>query len=295
MANSFSDNLKRQIITADTLQRLLIANVLVFVVVRLVNSLTSLYMVPLLDFESVSNWLAVPAAPMKLLLKPWTLITYMFYHWDFMHILFNMLWLFWMGKIFQEYLGNKKLFNTYILGGISGALLYVLAYNVFPLFAGSVNAAYALGASASVLAITVATATLLPDYSIHLLFFGPVKLKWIAMVTILLDLINVSGSNAGGHIAHLGGALFGFVYIRQLKSGTDLSAWLTKLTDFLTPGKKSRMKVSHSRRRNDEEFAASKRNKQARLDQILDKISKSGYGSLTTEEKDFLFNASKDQ
>ena len=185
MATSFSDNLKRQLTTADTLQRLLIVNVVLFIVIRLVNSLTQLYNTPLLDFEFVSKWLAVPAAPLVLLTKPWTLITYMFYHWDFMHLLFNMLWLFWMGRIFQEYLGSKKLLNTYILGGISGGIMYILAYNVFPLFANSVGAAYALGASASVLAITVATATLLPDYAISLLFFGPVKLKWIALVTIM--------------------------------------------------------------------------------------------------------------
>ena len=114
MATSFSDNLKRQLTTADTLQRLLIVNVVLFIVIRLVNSLTQLYNTPLLDFEFVSKWLAVPAAPLVLLTKPWTLITYMFYHWDFMHLLFNMLWLFWMGRIFQEYLGSKKLLNTYI-------------------------------------------------------------------------------------------------------------------------------------------------------------------------------------
>ncbi|HRH66828.1 MAG TPA: rhomboid family intramembrane serine protease [Bacteroidia bacterium] len=295
MATSISENIKRQFSASDTLQRLLIVNVAVFVIVRLVNSLSSLYMVPLLEFETVSNWVAVPASTVQLLKKPWTLLTYMFYHWDFMHILFNMLWLYWMGKIFQEYLGNKKLLNTYLLGGISGALVYILAYNIFPLFASSVGISYTLGASASVLAVSVATATLLPEYSIHLMFFGAVRLKWIAIVSILLDLINVSGSNAGGHIAHLGGALFGFIYIRQLQKGTDISAWLTKLIDLLTPGKKSKMKVSHSRKRSDEDFTASKRNKQERLDGILEKISKSGYGSLTTEEKDFLFNASKEK
>lgn len=295
MATSISENIKRQFSASDTLQRLLIVNVAVFVIVRLVNSLSSLYMVPLLEFETVSNWVAVPASTVQLLKKPWTLLTYMFYHWDFMHILFNMLWLYWMGKIFQEYLGNKKLLNTYLLGGISGALVYILAYNIFPLFASSVGISYALGASASVLAVSVATATLLPEYTIHLMFFGAVRLKWIAIVSILLDLINVSGSNAGGHIAHLGGALFGFIYIRQLQKGTDISAWLTKLIDLLTPGMKSKMKVSHSRKRSDEDFTASKKNKQERLDGILEKISKSGYGSLTTEEKDFLFNASKEK
>ncbi|MFN8143100.1 MAG: rhomboid family intramembrane serine protease [Bacteroidia bacterium] len=295
MATSFTNTLKQQLNTADTLQRLLLVNAVVFVVIRLINSLSRLYNVPLLEFDFVNSWLAVPAAPLQLLHKPWTLITYMFYHWDFMHILFNMLWLFWMGKIFQEYLENKKLLTTYLLGGISGGILYILAYNLFPLFASSVEVSSALGASASVLAITIATATLLPDYAIHLLFFGPVKLKYIALVTIFLDLINVSGANAGGHIAHIGGALFGFIYIKQLKKGNDIAAWLSKLIDFITPGKKSRLKVSHSRRKSDEDYAASKKSKQERLDLILEKISKSGYGSLSSEERDFLFNASKEK
>ena len=128
----------------------------------------------------------------------------------------------------MEYLGTRRLVATYFLGGLAGALIYVAAFNLIPLFGSQVNQAVAMGASASAMAIMVATATLLPDYQLGILFIGPVRLKWIALVVILLDLINVNGSNAGGHIAHLGGAAFGYVFIRLLRNGTDLSAIVGK-------------------------------------------------------------------
>ena len=290
--NSFSENIRSHIRISDTLQRLLILNVAVFLVIRIVNAVSGLFLNPILSFEDVSTFFAIPANLSKLITKPWTVITYMFFHWDVMHIFFNMLWLYWMGKIFQEYLGNKKLLNTYLAGGFIGALFFIAAYNFFPLFSNSLHGAFALGASASVLAITVATATLLPEYPIQLLFFGVVRLKWIAVITILLDVINISGENAGGHIAHLGGAFYGFIYIRSLQKGTDLTAWLTRLFDRLSPSKK--MKVAHRQSKRDEDFNITKKAKQEQMDDILDKISKSGYGSLTQEEKNFLFKMSKE-
>ncbi len=281
---------QNQVRSADLLQRLLIVNIALFILLHLVHSLSALFLHPMLDFATASRWLAVPAALPVLVVKPWTLLTYQFFHWDFFHLLFNMLWLYWMGRIFQEYLGAPKLFGTYLLGGLSGAFFYIIFYNVFPLFADGVHESFALGASASVLAVTIATATLLPDYPIQLLLFGTVRLKWIALITILLDLINISGSNAGGHIAHLGGAFFGFIYIRQLQSGRDLSAWLQRM--FFRKGGTGRMKVKY--RRSDDDFLSDKKSKQERLDEILDKINRSGYGSLTKEEQEFLFHASKD-
>ncbi len=279
----------------DSVQRLLLINIIVFLLFRILNAITTLFMVNFISFENISYWLAVPADLSKLLIRPWTLITYMFYHWDFFHLFFNMLLLFWMGKIFQEYLGAKKLVSTYILGGISGAALYIAAYNLFPLFSNHLYNSFALGASASVLAIIVGAATLLPDYPIHLLLIGQVKLKWIALIIILSDLISISGNNAGGHLAHIGGALYGFIYIRQLRSGRDIAAWFTKLIQFFKPGKKPRMKVHRSASTSDAEFIVTKKSRQEKLDQILDKISKSGYGSLSQEEKDYLFKASKEK
>lgn len=293
---NFSDNIKNQVRTADTLQRIILGNVMVYLGFALIRAFMKLFMSSLDVYFIPSHWLAVPASVPALIFKPWTLVTYMFYHEDFFHILFNMLWLFWMGKIFQEYLGNRKLLSTYILGGISGGLLYIIAYNVFPLFSEVVGYSFALGASAGVLAITIATATLLPDYRINIMFIGPVALKYIAIVSVFLDLISVSGSNAGGHIAHLGGALFGFIYVKQVKQGRDLALWFNNFIDRLATIFKSRskMKVSYKRAKGDDEYVSAKKVNQERTDEILDKISKSGYGSLTNEERDFLFKTSRD-
>jgi membrane associated rhomboid family serine protease len=297
MAAGFSGNIKNQFRSANTLERIIIVNVAVYLLFAVMRALMKLFMSSLDEFFIPSQWFAVPASLHALIFKPWTIITYMFYHEEFFHILFNMLWLFWMGKIFTEYLGNKKLFSTYILGGICGAILYIAAYNFFPLFSQSVNYSFALGASAGVLAITIATATLLPEYRIGILFLGPVALKYVALVSVFLDLISVSGSNAGGHIAHLGGAMFGFFYIRQLKRGRDIAKGFNNMMDSLVSvfkgGKK--MKVHYGRSRRDEDFVADKKAMQERTDEILDKISKSGYGSLTKEEKEFLFNSSKEK
>jgi membrane associated rhomboid family serine protease len=288
------DQLKYQVRTADTLKRLIILNVSVFVVIRLTNAVSMLFLHPLLGFPEVKEWLAIPASLSRLAYHPWTVITYMFVHWDFMHLLFNMLWLYWFGSIFKEFLGAPKLLATYLLGGIAGAVFYLVAYNTLPLFENSAGLSFAIGASASTMAITIATATLLPDYSLPLLFFGPVRLKWIALITLLLDLINISGSNAGGHIAHLGGAVFGFFYIIALRQGHDLSAWLQRI---LFPARSGRGATIPKRPRgpSDEDFIRRRNQQQDRLDELLDKIGKSGYESLSDEEKDFLFRASKDR
>jgi len=285
-------NIRYQIRTADTLQRLIGFNVLLFAVLRIGHAFSGLFLHPVWSEMSVMHWLALPASFISLLHKPWTLMSYMFLHWDFMHLLYNMLMLFWFGQIFKEYLGEKKLVGTYLLGGLLGAFAFMAAFNFFPLFDVQRQTALALGASASVLAIAVATATLLPDYQLSLLLFGPVRLKWIILVILFLDLISISSSNAGGHIAHLGGAAFGYFYILMPRRGTDLTAWLQRLT---FPGEKSRLKtVYRSQRSSDDRFVSDKKHREERLDAILDKISKSGYESLTKDERDFLFNASKD-
>lgn len=297
MASGFSGNIRNQFRTANTLERLIIVNVAIYLPLAVTRAILELYKIPLETYFSPSEWLAVPSSFQSLIYKPWTVITYMFYHEEFFHILFNMLWLFWMGKIFTEYLGNKKLFSTYILGGICGAILYIAAYNFFPLFREAVHTSDARGASAGVLAITIATATLLPDYKIGILFLGPVALKYIAFASICIDLISMSGPNAGGHMAHLGGAIFGFIYIRQLKKGRDLAKGFNNVIDRLVTAfsGQRKMKVHYGRSRRDEDYVSDKRAMQERTDEILDKISKSGYGSLTKEEKEFLFNTSKEK
>ena len=226
--------------------------------------------------------LALPADPQVLLYKPWTLVTYMFSQQEFFHFLFNMLWLYWLGQIFLSFLNKRQFVFTYLAGGLAGALLFLLAYNLLPVFRGGNS--WLIGASAGVNAIVLAAATLVPDYSIRMLFFGNVRLKYLALVLVVLDILFVAGANAGGSIAHLGGALLGFVYIRQLQRGTDWSKVFNR--------QKKRLKVVHNDRR---PFSGSATDTpdQEYIDSLLDKISRSGYNSLSKAEKEALFKASK--
>ncbi|HEX3383793.1 MAG TPA: rhomboid family intramembrane serine protease, partial [Mucilaginibacter sp.] len=203
------------------------------------------------------------------------------------HILFNMLWLYWMGQIFEEYLGNKRTVGLYILGGLTGALFFVASYNVFPYFAhsGLVIGSTDIGASAAIMAIIIATATLLPDYTIYLFIIGPVRLKWLALFFVIIDFISILGPNAGGEISHLGGALFGFIYIKQLQRGNDIVGFFNNLFK-----KRSKLKVAV---KNATQNGGNKP-RQDEVDRILDKISRTGYESLSKQEKEILFRASKD-
>jgi membrane associated rhomboid family serine protease len=230
------------------------------------------------------EYLQMPAGLKTLGHRFWTPITYMFMHASVMHVLFNMLWLYWMGQIFEEYQGNKRTITLYFLGGLAGAAFFVAGLNLLPMFAGAdLNSITVVGASASVMAIVVATATLMPNYTIFLMFLGPVKLKWLALFYVLIDLLGTVGPNAGGELAHLGGALIGFIYIKQLKRGNDWNKPIDKL--FTT---KSKIKVVAGG------AAEGKRSepRQDEVDRILDKISQSGYDSLSKQEKETLFRAS---
>ena len=236
---------------------------------------------------AVSSWLQVqlsmPAHLPALMYKPWTILTYMFTHKGLFHILFNMLWLYWMGRIFEEFLNNRQFVFTYFAGGISGAILFIVFYNIFPAFSDNLYSALLIGASASVMAVVVATATLLPEYTIQLLFFGAVRLKYLAIVYVILDIIAMAGANAGGSIAHLGGAVMGYTFIKRLQAGSDWSKLFSKKPKLKPiPNRSGRSKDVSSRLPD-----------QDAIDLILDKISKSGYESLTKEEKQQLFNASK--
>lgn len=293
--SSLIEDIRQKLRKSNTLQKLIVINVAVFVLINLSKVILQLFKIEFTGYTDIVSALAVPASLTTLIKQPWSIITYAFLHEGLLHILFNMLWLYWMGQILAEYLGNKKLLSTYILGGIAGALLYIIFFNVFPLFSYSVHSSYALGASGSVLAITLAVATLLPDYTIFLLIIGPVKMKYIAAFTILLDLISMTGDNAGGHITHLGGALFGYVYITQLRRGNDIAAWFHKMADYVTNlfKPKSKMKVVYKKQTSNKKPLPVSEPDQDTIDRILDKISKSGYSSLTKDEKELLFKASK--
>jgi len=235
--------------------------------------------------DYVREYFAFPAALPKIPLRFYTLITYQFFHEDIFHILFNMLWLFWMGNIFVDFLKPRQFHFVYLSGGIMGAVFFALAYNLFPAFTGSVYAATIIGSSASVMALAVAVTTLLPDYTLSLMFIGTVKLRYIVLAYIVIDLIGIGYTNAGGSFAHLGGAFMGFIYIKLLQNGTDWSNIFKK---------KPKLKVVRNESTRTGAKNSNTKVNQKEVDMILDKISKSGYNKLSKEEKETLFKASKD-
>ena len=290
-SNSVFVSIKQFFSRPGILPRLILINVAVFLLVYIVNLTFWLFKIGH-DGEFLSpltRLLAIPADLNILLSKPWTIITYMFLHEGFFHLFFNMLVLFFGGQIFLQYLSSRKLLSTYIAGGISGAVFYVLAYNVFPVFYDIAPMSVALGASASVLAILVAIATYVPQYTVQLVLIGPVKLKYLAIIFVVLDFFSIQGNNPGGHIAHLGGALWGLLYILMLKNGTDIYSFFNQFYSSnmrVKPGSKKSVKSM-----TDEEYNHYKNKEQELIDQILDKIAKHGYKSLSSKEKEVLFKS----
>lgn len=283
--------------------QLIIINVVVFVVLGVFMVITKIGGLENI-FNIVHNQFEIPARFDEFLTRPWTIITYAFTHdlTGLFHILFNMLALYWFGRLFVEYLGSDKLVAVYVLGALFGALFYLLAYNTIPFFAErSYQVSGMVGASAAVDAIIVAIAVLLPNYSFHLLFFGPVKIKYIAAVAVFISLLGTVGSNAGGNIAHLGGALIGYVYTKQLQAGVNWGSWITITLDWFKDLFKPKRNVKVTYRGGTKGTSSSKKTaspsvakaSQSEIDAILDKISDRGYESLTKEEKEKLFNASK--
>ncbi|QOI97232.1 MAG: rhomboid family intramembrane serine protease [Flammeovirgaceae bacterium] len=247
-------------------------------------------------FQLVYRQFSIPSGYSEFFSRPWTLITYMFSHsvWDIFHILFNMLVLYWFGRVFVEYLGSDKLVALYILGGLTGGISYLLLYNLNPEFFGK---AEMVGASGAIYAIVVGTATLLPNYTFYLLFFGPVRIKYIAIFYVVLSVLYVrQGVNLGGNIAHLGGALIGFIYMKQLQAGVNWGGWITTTIYWFKDLFKNKPKVKVTYRSDDarpSKKQTTSKVPQEEIDAILDKISDRGYESLTKEEKEKLFNASR--
>jgi len=275
----------------SALTRLIYINLGIFLLIRIVNVF---YFLAGAEFPFI-DWLALPADFQTLANRPWTLFTYMFLHFDFLHILFNILWLYWMGQIFLGYFDQGKLIALYLLGGITGGIFYVLGYNLFPAFSDNLTNSRLLGASASVIAIVTALAMHAPNHSINLMFIGSVKIKYIALFSVLLYVIGISSTNAGGNLAHLGGAFWGMIYILQLRKGFDPATgviWLLNSIKKLFTAQ-PKVKVSYRKPVNDIEYNQLKKQDQTRMNEILEKISKSGYGSLSKEEKEILFRMGK--
>ena len=278
----------------SALTRLIYINVGVFFFLKLVE----VFLV-LAGYQRVEPLLlvftGVPALPEELLYTPWTALTYMFTHFGFLHLLFNMLWLYWFGKIFLFYFNGRQLGGLYIIGGIAGALLFILSYNIFPYFEDNVIFSSLVGASASVMAIVFAISFYQKDYAIDLLFFGRIKLLYLALFTIAIDMLTITSGNAGGHIAHIGGALTGIGFASLIKNGKDITNSINKVIDVIVNlGKKRpKMKVTYKRPETDYEYNTRKQQETETIDRILDKLKHSGYESLSSEEKKRLFDASK--
>lgn len=294
-----ADILKQVFLGPGIISRLILINTSVYLLITVVATLTWLFTGDSGNIISpLGSWLALPSDFGTLATRPWTLLSYMFLHEGFFHLFFNMILLYFGGLIFQEYLSSSKLLWTYILGGLTGAAFFILAFNLFPVFEGVKSEAMALGASASVLAIVIAISAYVPDYTIHLFLFGKIKLKYMALIMILIDVLSIQSANAGGHIAHLGGALWGFLYGFSLRRGNDLygSLYRFKLPKFTWKSSKkakfSTTRPDSGRPLDDDEYNKRKVAAQEEIDRILDKISRSGYSSLTKEEKQMLFNNS---
>lgn len=287
--NTLWQNIQQKMLHSGSKLNLLIGiNIILFLLVNVAAVLSKVFFNSDAAAFYTEEYLNLPAYLPKLLTHFWTPLTYMFMHAGFFHILFNMLWLYWFGQIFEEYLGKKRTLGLYLLGGFAGAFLYILSYNTLPFFTHNNMAVGStlVGASACVMAISAATATLLPDYTISLILIGPVKLKWLVLFFIIIDFLGIVGPNAGGEIAHLGGALIGFVYIKQLQKGHD---WIAGIANIFKAKPKLKVVSKNSSGK------STGKPRQEEIDLILDKISQSGYDSLSKQEKEILFRASSNE
>ncbi len=299
MANHIIEDIKQKIKSGNVITRLIIVNVAVFLIISISKILFFFVggsVSTLLVEDFYNNIVSLPISIEGFIYRPWTLITYMFVHFDLMHIFWNMVTLFWFGQILTNFTDSRKIIPLYMMGGIAGGLITML-FNLLPFFHGFIGT-HLLGASAGVTAIIIAAATLVPHYRINMLFIGEVKLIYVALFVLFIDVLSVASyNNVGGNLAHLGGALMGYVFIQQFKRGTDLSkginSFFERIQSMFRSTPRSKMKVAYKRSVSDEEYNYQRNVNQQQIDAILDKISKAGYESLSKQEKEILFKASK--
>ncbi len=292
---SLLDDLKMQLRSGDITMRLIVLNIVLFVVPNIIAAVVHLSgnNIDFLYYVSLSSNIS------DLLWKPWSIITYSFFHAGIWHIIFNLIMFNFAAKVFITYFTQKQLLGLYISGGFFAGIFYLIFYNTLPALINS--PASVVGASASVMAILFAVATYAPTMQLRLLIIGNVKLWHIAIVFLIIDFLQLSSTNTGGHLAHLGGALFGYIFTIQLKRGVDLTNWFTAIVVFFQTATDRRKRTPFRKvHRNFKQAAKSqpskivtKSNIQQQIDAILDKISKSGYESLSKDEKEFLFRAGK--
>jgi membrane associated rhomboid family serine protease len=309
MFQSIWDDVKREFQYGNMVTRLIIVNCIVFILVNLVKLILR-FPDPLnpIPYDTFLHFFSMPASITHLLTHPWAIITAAFLHQDFGHILWNMLAFFWFGRVVGDLLGNHRILPLYLLGGITGNLVFFFVANVLNI--GS----FALGASAAVTAMLACAALIAPDYIFNILLVGPVKLKYIALVLLFLDVVAIANNyNAGGSFAHLGGAAMGFFFVYSLRKGIDLGKPINLIITSISDLFNGKNKKTFTYQKGEKEYARTEKKQQTttqkgnkasdteggaiseqeRLDIILDKIKQKGYDSLTQDEKEFLFNASK--
>ncbi len=293
--SSILDDLKLQFKTGDVITKLIFWNIFLFGIPTIVFSVLKLFKI---DVDYLA-YVSLSSNPYELLTKPWSIISYAFFHSGILHVLFNLLLLHFAGRIFLTFFTQKQFLNLYLVSAIFAGMLYIISYMVFPALIH--NSSVLIGASGAVMAIIVATATYQPMMELRLLIFGTVKLVYVVLIFLCIDLIQLPLNNTGGHIAHIGGALFGYIYIKQLQKGTDITAWFTKMLDSIailfgtkkkTPFKKVHVNPKKTIVKTESKIVTKDKTQQ-QIDEILDKISQSGYDALTKEEKEFLFKAGK--
>lgn len=280
--NDIIANIKQKFQSGTLVEKLIFINIGIFVLTYFTGALGSL-----MGFSEnlFLKWLSLPAHINSLLSKPWTLVTYGFMHGDFIHLLINLISIFYIGNLFTDYFTPKKLLNFYLMGTLFGGILFIISYSYFPVL--QQQNATLVGASSGIMAILIGLTTHLPNYQLKFRFIGYVKLWMIALLFIGLDLIHLADNNTGGHLAHLGGAAYGFFAIYYQKE-FNLKTFINKLFP-----EKSHLKTTHKSTSKKQTKEAISKNVQQKINTILDKISKSGYESLSKEEKDYLFQQGK--
>lgn len=303
MLESILADIRREFSFGNVVTRLVIINVSVFIainLIRLIFYLGNAGVIPPL-YHDIVHFFSVSTDIMHNLTHPWVFVTSIFLHESFWHLLWNMLFLYWFGRIVGDLLGDRKVFPIYLLGGMVGCFVFWLSAQILPYMNGYTG--YALGASAGVMAIVVTSGMIAPDYIMRLILLGDVRLKYVVLTLVLLDLFAVAGdSNTGGHFAHLGGVVMGWLFVSQLRTGNDWSEGVNNILDKIvqffkgekmpvTTAKETKLVVKKSYKKSEPKVYSADEI-QERVDMILEKIKKEGYASLSKEEKEFLNNAS---
>lgn len=284
--NNWYTKLKVAFTNVNIVEKIIYINAIVFLISYLFKTISFLTG---LDETFIVTWFALSPYFNSFIIKPWTIITYGFLHEGLIHILFNLIILYYIGNLFLDYFNRKQFLVYYFLGVIFGGLVFMLSYNYFP--ALKTRETFLVGASAGVTSIIIGIASLIPNYALRFRFIGEIKLLYIAIILIAIDIIQIPNGNAGGHLAHLGGALIGFLLTNKLNKGKSLILWMESL---LQPKQKSPLSTIHKRDKSSVDKKENSKDRQNRIDEILDKISKSGYDALSKEEKDFLFKVGKE-